>query len=298
MLGHLRPAGAATQGIHSIMAAKEDRKRLEQVHQTDLNEGRVNEDFVEWLKTKGPTWALIILAFIVAYLWMNRWQQQEQRERNEAWADLVTTVQPASLEDVAIRHAGIDAVSAIARLTAADTLLRDIQLGRTIADDGQTIVPLEGDARAAHLTQAGRLYEAVLAEDDGTRGKTVVVIAALNGLAAVAECRGDVEQAASRYRQVASRAQDWMPALAQQAATRAESTSELAEEVQFAQAPPPPTIPTGPPSPPPGLAVPPLGSTPPPPGLAVPPLGSAPPADPAPDAASETPAEPPADHPQ
>jgi hypothetical protein len=32
-----------------------DRERLKQVHQTDLTESRVNEDFVDWLKTKGPT---------------------------------------------------------------------------------------------------------------------------------------------------------------------------------------------------------------------------------------------------
>jgi len=275
------------------MAGNDDRKRLEQVHQTDLNEGRLNEDFVTWLKTKGPTWALIILAFIVAYLWMVRWQQQEQRERNEAWADLITTVQPASLEDVAIRHAGIDAVSAIARLTAADSLLRDIQLGRTIADDGQTIVPLEGEARDSHLTQAGRLYEAVLAEDDGTRGKAVATVAALNGLAAVAECRGEVEEAATHYRKAAARAQGWMPAIAEQATNRADSVSELAEEVQFAQAPPPPAVPAGPPSPPSGLTVPPLGSTP----ADSPPLGAAPAKPVAPEAPAE-PAEPAADHPK
>ncbi len=29
-------------------------ERLKDVHQTELSESRINEDFVEWLKTKGP----------------------------------------------------------------------------------------------------------------------------------------------------------------------------------------------------------------------------------------------------
>ena len=39
----------------------QDRERLKEVHATDLTESRVNEDFVDWLKTKGPTYLLAIL---------------------------------------------------------------------------------------------------------------------------------------------------------------------------------------------------------------------------------------------
>ncbi len=31
-----------------------DRERLQQVHQSEVTESRINEDFVEWLKTKAP----------------------------------------------------------------------------------------------------------------------------------------------------------------------------------------------------------------------------------------------------
>ena len=32
-----------------------DRNRLKDIHQSDLTESRMNEDFVIWLKTKGPS---------------------------------------------------------------------------------------------------------------------------------------------------------------------------------------------------------------------------------------------------
>ena len=229
------------------MARKdEERKRLAEVHQTDLAEGRVNEDFVTWLKTKGPTWLLIALAFIVAYLWMVRWQQQEGRARDEAWIDLMSTVQPASLEDVAMRHAGIDSVSDLARLTAADTLLRDVQRGNTIGNDGQEAVKLDESRRDMHLKQATRLYAAIAAEDDGTTGRALATVCALNGLAAISECRGDVDEAAKQYRLAAARAEGWLPPLAAQATARAETAGELREEILFATPPPTPTPPANP----------------------------------------------------
>ncbi len=248
------------------MARKdEERKRLAEVHQTDLAEGRLNEDFVTWLKTKGPTWLLIALAFIVAYLWMVRWQQQEGRARDEAWIDLMSTVQPASLEDVAMRHAGIDSVSDLARLTAADTLLRDVQRGNTIGNDGQKVVTLDESRRDMHLKQATRLYAAIAAEDDGTTGRALATVCALNGLAAVSECRGDVDEAAKQYRLAAARAEGWLPPLAAQATARAETAGELREEILFATPPPPPTPPANPITLPNGLSLPPLNLPPAPP---------------------------------
>ncbi|MDG1837922.1 MAG: hypothetical protein P8I91_03870 [Phycisphaerales bacterium] len=266
------------------MARKdEERKRLAEVHQTDVGEGRINEDFVTWLKTKGPTWLLISLAFIVAYLWMVRWQQQEGRARDEAWIDLMSTVQPASLEDVAMRHAGIDSISDLARLTAADTLLRDIQRGSTIGDDGQQIITLDESGRDMHLNQAARLYQAIAAEDDGTTGRTLATVCALNGLAAVSECRGDVDEAAKQYRLAAARAEGWLTPLAAQATARAESTGELREEILFAIPASPPTPATNPVTLPKGLSLPPLNLPPAPQKPAAVPA-EVPPASPAPGA--------------
>ena len=56
-----------------------DRERLKDVQTSDLKDDRLNEDFVLWLKTKGPSWLLVFLVAIVAYLFIVNWQQQEAR---------------------------------------------------------------------------------------------------------------------------------------------------------------------------------------------------------------------------
>ncbi|MCH2142044.1 MAG: hypothetical protein MK077_03490 [Phycisphaerales bacterium] len=222
------------------MAEKDDRKRLAEVHATDLNESRVNEDFVTWLKTKGPTWLLIILAFVVAYITMIRWQDAEDRARDEAWLELVAAVHPASLEDVALRYAEIDGVADLARLSAADTLLIELRNGRTLDDTGQEWTTLTPELRATHVATARRLYAAIVADDDGSPARMLATVAALNGLAALDETEGDVDQARSRYEQIVSRAEQWMPPLAEQAKRRAASLDGLSEPLQLAT---PPAIP-------------------------------------------------------
>lgn len=222
------------------MADKEDRKRLAEVHTTDLAESNVNEDFVTWLKTKGPTWLLIVLAFIVAYIAMVRWQEAGARDRDNAWLELATTVHPASLEDVARRHAGIDGVADLARLTAADTLLTEIRTGRTLDATGQEWETLTPDTRAAHIATARRIYQSVLSDDDASAGRTLATVAALNGLAALDESQGNIDDARSRYDQIVTRAQQWLPPLAQQAQIRAASLGQMAQPVQLAT---PPVIP-------------------------------------------------------
>ena len=254
LLTHLRMLEA--------MAKKNDakindpRERLAEVRQQDINESNLNEDFVTWLKTKGPTWLLIILAFIVAYLVMVRWQQQEARLRDEAWIDLMSTTEPASLEDVANRHEGVDAISDLARLMAADSLLQDLQRGRTLSEDGQVQTELDEETTASHQEYASRLYQAVASNDDGTTAKALMTVCALNGLAAIAECRGDLDAAADFYRQAADRATGHLEPLAAQANGRAASIDQLAGDISFATPPPPPVVPTLPINPqelPPGL---------------------------------------------
>ena len=78
-----------------------DRDRLKEVHQTDLTESRINEDFVDWLKTKGPTWLLMILIGVGGYLGIVRWRQYKQQHFVEAWVALSECRLPGAFEDVA-----------------------------------------------------------------------------------------------------------------------------------------------------------------------------------------------------
>ena len=61
-----------------------DRNRLKEIHQSDLTESRLNEDFVTWLKTSGPTYLLIILVALCSYVLWIRWQEQKQNYVYEA----------------------------------------------------------------------------------------------------------------------------------------------------------------------------------------------------------------------
>ena len=78
-----------------------DRERLQQVQQSDLSESRVNEDFVNWIKTSGPWYLLAVLIGIAVYMYIVNIQRAELRAREQAWFDFSEAVMPASLEDVA-----------------------------------------------------------------------------------------------------------------------------------------------------------------------------------------------------
>ena len=112
-----------------------DRERLQQVQQSDLGESRVNEDFVNWIKTSGPWYLLAVLVGIAVYMYLVNIQRAEIRAREQAWFDLNEAVMPASLEDVAQRHAEIDNVGTLARLRAANTYLQSLQTNLAIGLD-------------------------------------------------------------------------------------------------------------------------------------------------------------------
>jgi hypothetical protein len=237
------------------MTDKSDRKRLEtEVHQTDLKEDRINEDFLDGLKRYGP-WVLIaVLAVISVRLWVQRSANAEAQSRDQAWAELLTTTEPASLEELAASWDGIDAVGSLARLKAGQTLLSRIA----------TTPDMPEAERSAALDNASRQFEQVIAGDDGTRASTVVAVTAMNGLAAIAECRGDANAAQGYYERSATRADGWLEPLAAQARSRAATSNVALLPTTRPKAAAPPTgagqfqlppglIPLGPGEVPPGL---------------------------------------------
>lgn len=221
-----------------------DRERLKKVQTSDLTEERLNEDFVLWLKTKGPTWLLVILVAIVAYLFMVNWRQREARYQNEAWIALLDARLPTSLEDVAIQYPDIDTVAQQARLRAANTYLQSIQLGRAIGSTAEAAVPLTDEDRLFNMDRAHLLYEEVLAADTGKPGEAILAVSALNGLAAVQECRGELDSARSYYEQAAARAGELYPFLAERSQARALTVGEYDRLVEIPESiPEPPPVP-------------------------------------------------------
>ena len=206
-----------------------DRKRLKEVHQTDLTEGKINEDFVDWLKTKGPTWLLVVLIGLAAWLLIVRFKQQKQDHLNAGWSAFLSAQLPGSLEDVAADYADIHGLPVLANLRAADVYLQAVITQSPLGADlsAATVEPLLDEDRDRYLTRAEGIYQAVIDADDNSPGTALYTIAAMNGRAAVAESRGDAEQARHWYEQAADRAGTEFPRLAKRSRDLAESVEDF-----------------------------------------------------------------------
>jgi len=212
-------------------AAPADRARLEQIQQTDINENRLNEDFIDWLKTKGLNYAAVLLLALVAIMGWNLFKERRATERDQAWSDLVGASLPGSLEDVARRHRGTDAIAPWALLDAGERYFSAVQRGVRFFDR-------EPDAEDYRLTpelreewrgEAERLFREVEAyaragRGDGRRG---FLIASLWGLAAIAESRGEGDDARTILREIISLTSESHPPIAELAETRIESLDAI-----------------------------------------------------------------------
>lgn len=212
-----------------------ERDRLSEVRQTDLTESRINEEFVDWLKNKGPTYLLIGLVCILAVLFFMRFRERQQQERVDAWEELRNAALPTAFEDVARQYDGIDAIASLARLRAADMHLAAVQadypVEGNITTDPDLVLPPE--KREAELAAADRLYEQIVEADDGSMANTLIAVNALTGRAAVAEAKGNLGEARDFYESAAKRAEEFFPELAQRSRDRAASAGELEEVGKF-----------------------------------------------------------------
>ena len=208
----------------------DSRRLAEQMHQKELTESRVNEDFVLALKKHGPTVTIAVLLFIAGFMGLMRWREYKEGAREEAWIALNETELPRSLEDVADDHSNYVGVRLLARLRAAGAHLRTVQTNRPLdagtdpTDPAVATDPVEltEEERTDALAQADRLYQAVLADDDNSADMTIYMTNAFFGRAAVAEAKGDLDAAKGFYEQAAQRAGEHAPENASRARARAE----------------------------------------------------------------------------
>ncbi len=222
-----------------------DRERLSGVHRTEQTESKLNEDFVEWLKTKGPTWLLLGLIAMILYLGLVQWRDRQAAYERQAWAafnESQFTGLPASFEDVADRYGDVGKLGVIARLEAGRLYLNAVRTNQPFdagfeLDEEDLFDPdresLSSEDRDHYLNQAERAFRAVLDRDDGTDAMVIHAVTARNGLASVAEARGDVDEARRHYEQAAQRAEGRFPALARQARNRAETVAEAEAPIEF-----------------------------------------------------------------
>jgi tetratricopeptide (TPR) repeat protein len=215
-----------------------DRDRLKEVHATDLTESRINEDFVDWLKTKAPNYLVIILLAIAGWMFFIKWQQRKTNYHNEAWAALMECQLPSTCEDVALQYADVAGLPQQARRQAADTLLQAVQVNRPVGATSdplsqQAPIALTADERSEYLERADRLYREILDTDDGSDAMALHMLSAMQGRAVIAECLGDLDQTRHWYERAAGRAEGAFPQLAARLRERGESSGRYAEDVEL-----------------------------------------------------------------
>ena len=184
-------------------------RRLKTMQQADLSEGRVNDDFVHWLKTWGQNillGVLIIAAIAMGWFW---WTQRKEKERDDAWAELGGANLPAALQEVAAKHEGKDAVAPFAELLAADRYLTAVLSDQRFdREAGAVDVAITPELRTEWLKAADTLYAKVAARI--TRNKYPddygFLFSALFGRAAVAEDLGDLKAAEGYLKDIETRA--------------------------------------------------------------------------------------------
>ncbi len=223
-----------------------DRKRLRNVQQTDLTEGRINDDFLYWLKTSGPNWLLAVLVVACIVMGWNWWKNRSAQARDVAWAELDSADIPSTLRNVAAKHSDVDAVAQFALLNAADQYLQSVVTGQRFDRDATaTDALVTPELRLEWLNEADSLYSEVITVAKGKKSAAQrgFEIAALFGRAAVAESKSDAAGAKLHLEAAQSLAGTDLPWLAGQAKLRIDTLSVITTPYPIPAAPAPSELP-------------------------------------------------------
>jgi hypothetical protein len=184
-----------------------------------LSESRVNEELLDFLRKYSTPFFIVIIAVSLAWLGFKNYQQRQVAATDAAYAALSATAEsadtpsPAALRAVASEHAGIGSVSLLAELRLADLYLESVRRGLVpgaeVEDDGLPKSEddvLTEDDRARYLDDAAGLYQKLITATKGDDLRALIEINGHFGLAAVAESRGEIDEARGHYEAAASRA--------------------------------------------------------------------------------------------
>ncbi len=181
-----------------------------------LEESRLNTEFIDWLKRWGSTLLLVFAVVAAGYALYQRYKMREADKRDQAFVALEASIRasgipsPASLKALADEYPSVPGVRYIALLKAADAHLATarigVKVGSTPDKDGiYAPADLLAEAeRTAELDQAQATYSSVLSMTEKDPGLAIHALGAAYGLAAVAECKGQADQAKAHYDRAAA----------------------------------------------------------------------------------------------
>jgi hypothetical protein len=176
----------------------DDRQRTI-VEGAGLEESRLNQDLVDFLRKWGTPILLLIVVVAGLYAGSTMWKQHKERVLNQAYADFHAAAvagSPDNLVVVAEQNKGRGAVYQLALTEAADSYLESARLGlRPGGSPANAEDRLSAEQVASNLSRAGEIYGLIVTS---TRGKAGMALHELNGLygqAAVAESLGKIDEA-------------------------------------------------------------------------------------------------------
>jgi hypothetical protein len=189
-----------------------------------LEESRLNQEFIDWLRKWGTPILLMVAVLSVGYALKDRWQKGKDDKLDQGFQELDNATSganssPDTLLAVANDYDGHASISALARLDAADAYLdalrRGVKPGATVKTDKDHEGELENpddaltDAdRTDFLKRAGDLYQQVYDQTSSRPRQVLLTINSLYGLAAVSEGRQEFDKAKGYYEQIAKLAED------------------------------------------------------------------------------------------
>ncbi|MCC6950916.1 MAG: hypothetical protein IT433_05660 [Phycisphaerales bacterium] len=278
-----------------------DERQTQIRERAGLEESLLNQDFIDWLRKWGTPILMVAALSAVGYTLYLRYQVGQSQRVDKAFAEFElaragASASPSALAAVATEFEGVRAVSMLARLEAADRYVdavrRRMKIGAELAvseqgsPTGALAKPEDALAdtdREDYLTQAAALYQRVHDDASTSSGNLLTRVNAMYGLAAVAECRRNWDEAAQWYNRIASLVDGTTYVLHKKVAEQRvkeldelKATPPLPLDAQVPKPPPPPA--------PPAPAVGDPGATPPatvpptPPPDQTPPQGEPPPA--------------------
>ncbi|MDX2118034.1 MAG: tetratricopeptide repeat protein [Planctomycetota bacterium] len=191
-----------------------DQRQIQTREQSGLVESQLNEDFVYLLRTWG-TWVLMVIAVVaVGYVGWQRYTKAQDEKLTNAFSELEAAsskdpVSPESLKAIADTYQGVGSVAEMARLNAADALMKAVRTGikpggklnqdGTLASAEDALSPEE---RTSNLQQASSLYEQVFSATQGDANRMVFAVGSAFGVAAAAESAGDFDKAKAWYQKI------------------------------------------------------------------------------------------------
>jgi hypothetical protein len=197
-----------------------DERQAQIRERAGLEESRLNQEFIDWLRKWGSPILMVVAVLAVAYALRDRWHKAADTKLDKGFEELASltasnNTNPDALVQVATEYDGHAAIASLARLEAADAYLdalrRGVKPGATLKmENNRPTGELENaedaltDAdRTDFQKKAAELYQQVYDQTNGKSGKQVLTMNALYGLAAVAEGRQDFDKAKGYYEQIA-----------------------------------------------------------------------------------------------